>query len=692
MPKLSEMSIPKLHWPAPFAQTREALGLKVSTAIVATLIIFYQDLVLLFSDALQNETKSYILAIPFIFAYLVYRKRKILRAVMPLSGDHQPKSTRHLASIAGVLLTATAVLLYWHGSYTFTSVEYHMLALPLFVAGLTLVFFNPQTLRQLAFPVAFLFFLMPPPSDILYAAGSTLQVVSAEASNAIMNAFNFPTALTLDNGNPIITLTRPDGSTPSYMVDIASSGIYILIGFTVFVVTIAYLVRDKPWKKAALIIIGIPLVYLLNILRITIMLFIGFYVGDDLALQTFNVLGGFVLIFIGTLILLMISERALKTQIFPKTSPKCVQCNLQPQPGRDYCQECGRIFHPATAKLHKTDLAKVTATILIVVLFVTIGAHFAITQGAPIMTIANSSGQQYSTNILPQTDQYNITFAREDRLSEAFWKEDLALKYLYTPVNKSYELVDVSLEIAPTQPSLQSYEARMRYTLIIQPIQQGKSPQIIPLDAPPSPQLTQNSLIIGHYFVWEEAMTSKIRVALYWSTSTLLMINQTSQQKHVEISLIARRPLSSMDELPAVEQQLLALATTIADYWQPILTWSGSETTLLISQNAITLSTATSAALVVTFLYYTVETRKRRKASLKAVSKLSRLSLEIVEAVQETKKLVTLENLVSTLRKNTGQTIDAEQLEQRLSQLESEGIIKSQICSQNDMPVQTWKT
>lgn len=42
------------------------------------------------------------------------------------------------------------MLLYWHGSYTFTPLEYHILTLPIFAAGLTLILFNPQTLRQVA--------------------------------------------------------------------------------------------------------------------------------------------------------------------------------------------------------------------------------------------------------------------------------------------------------------------------------------------------------------------------------------------------------------------------------------------------------------------------------------------------------------------------------------------------------------
>jgi hypothetical protein len=151
------------------SKSNSVLGLKIAVIAATTLVIFYQDLATLVNDGSQSEFTSYILAIPFLFAYLIYRKRKMLRAVIPFEKQDQPKETRHLPTIAGIILSATAILLYWHGSHTFTPLEYHMFAFPIFIAGLTLIIFNPQMLRQLAFPLAFLTFLTPPPSEILYA-------------------------------------------------------------------------------------------------------------------------------------------------------------------------------------------------------------------------------------------------------------------------------------------------------------------------------------------------------------------------------------------------------------------------------------------------------------------------------------------------------------------------------------------
>ena len=56
---------------------KNPLILKSSFIIFVTLVIYWQDLVLLINEALFNEISSHILAIPFMFTYLVYRKRKI---------------------------------------------------------------------------------------------------------------------------------------------------------------------------------------------------------------------------------------------------------------------------------------------------------------------------------------------------------------------------------------------------------------------------------------------------------------------------------------------------------------------------------------------------------------------------------------------------------------------------------------
>jgi len=667
-------------------ETYVTLGAKIAVATIATIALFSQDLTIIFTDALQSETTSYILAIPFLFAYLIYRKRKMLRAVIPLENKNQPKETRHLSAIAGTLLSVTAILIYWRGSYTFTPLEYHMLSLPIFAAGLTLILFNPQTLRQLAFPVAFLLFLTPPPNEILYTFGATLSVISSEAANRIVNIFGMPSTITSESGNPTIIITRPDGTTIPFTVDIACSGIYSLIGFIIFAVFIAYIIRDKPWKKLALVLIGVPLIYLLNIVRITIILTLGYHYGEDLALQVFHLLGGWILIFLGTLLLLFISEKIFKTQIFANPAEKCSQCNLKPQSNQSFCFACGKILKPANISIQKIDAVKIAVIAVSVILLMSIQAPvFALTQAHPIVVNETPSGQQVSTEILPQLSNYNLSFWYRDTQFEQKAKQDMSLIYLYSAINQSKEPIWVTIEIASTISSLHRWEV----CLITWPISKGYQPEATQIELK-DVQLTQNPPIISRYFVFNYTKTNETQAVLYWYETAIFTVNSTSQQKQVKISLIAYP--ETPEDLLQIENQLVAVATAITSYWQPIKMWS--QITMLLSENGITLAAMSSTLIAAIIVLYALETRRQRKANAIAYQKLSGPNKQIIDVLRVTEKSTTptLDNVAKTYQQTTDKHLEKKQLLNKLYELEKTGIIKSTITSRQDEPVQIWRT
>jgi len=249
-------------------QGKIALGVRSATLTLGILALYHQDFIIIANEALRSEYMSHILAIPFLIIYMIYRKRKMLKATISLESPVKKGNMIQIHEMIGTLLCLTAFLLYWRGSYTFTPLEYHLLTLPIFTAGLTLVLFNPQTLRQVAFPTTLLVLLTPPPTEGLYALGSTLSVVGSQISNSIVTALGVPSAITSEYGNPTIIITRPDRTTITFMLDIACSGIYSFVGFLVFALFIAYVTRDKAWKKAAIFLIGMPMIYLFNIIVI----------------------------------------------------------------------------------------------------------------------------------------------------------------------------------------------------------------------------------------------------------------------------------------------------------------------------------------------------------------------------------------------------------------------------------------
>ena len=237
-----------------------AAAIKFSVVAVVVIAFYFQDLGLVFNGALTNESTYHILAVPFLFGYLVYRKRKMVSASIHLHQTGEGVIQKNFSLLAGTLLFASAVLLYWYGSYTFTPLEYHMLTLPFLACGLVLALFNTQTLRQLLFPLLFLIFLTPPPDEIFYGAGSALANLSASASNSLANLFGLHTALSASSTGPVITLFRPGNAPLAFNIDVACSGIYSIIGFVIFALVIAYITRGGLWSKIAILIMGIPLI------------------------------------------------------------------------------------------------------------------------------------------------------------------------------------------------------------------------------------------------------------------------------------------------------------------------------------------------------------------------------------------------------------------------------------------------
>jgi exosortase len=720
-------------------QNRIALA-KAAAIVVATIVLFAQDLTILFNDALLSETTSYILAIPLIFVYLVYRKRKMLKAATALEPS-EPRTTQRVILIAGILLSTLAVMLYWYGSYTFTPLEYHVAALPLFAAGLTLIIFNPQTLRQLAFPIVFLAFLIPPPEETLYAIGSTLSTVSAVAANSIMNVFGIPSTLSDELGSPLITITRADGTPMAFGVDIACSGIYSLIGFAIFAVFIAYVIRDKLWKKLALLIIGFPLVYLLNIIRITTMLLIGYQFGEQLALDVFHTLGGWVLIFAGTLLLLFISEKAFKTHIFDSTSEKCSKCSLPSRPKGDFCMNCGRIIRVPKHRLSKNDVVKIIAIAMCVTLLLSIQAPvFALTQIAGI-DINTPKGQVPSTQILPTTiGEYNLdpNFTYRDTAFEETSKQDMSIVYLYTGTSK--EPLFVAMEIASAKSLLHRWET----CLITYRLQKGWELKVRQIELRDT-MLKDNPPIIGRFFVFQYISTNETQVVLYWYETATFKVNSTSQQKYVKFSVEAFP--TDTENLQALEDEMLFVARKIVDHWEPIKLWS--QITLLLSLNGDKLVTATGVILVIVIILHVLERRRRRKTNYQAYQKLSEPNKQIINIIHETgkapkhkwgriaaayKKVAakltpewktlppllmtsieslkaktnsllqlllsktektppsTLLNIATTYRRIARKTIRKQKLLEELQQLENTGFINSTISNMQDEPIQTWKT
>lgn len=661
------------------------LILKISIVIALTAALFLNDLSILFNDALQNEETSYMLLVPFILGFMLYRKRKMLRATMPIQNTRQTSEIRLMQTVTGLLTIATATLLYWYGSYTFTPIEYHMATLPIFTAGMVLVLFNLQTLRQLFFPIAFLIFLMPVPSEILYTVGSTLSVLSSEVSSWLAQIAGIPSTLTSRYGTPAILITQSNGAQIPFIVDIACSGVYALLGFLVFAVLLVYLVRDRIWKKLTMVAAGILLVVVLNVARIIAILGIGYQFGETFALQVFHILGTWFLTFIGTLLLLPVSEKVLKTRIFEAKKRGCQDCDQATDKNADFCFTCGRIMDRPRLRNNKEDLLKIAATATIVVLFLSIQAPvFAITQTPANILISTPTGQTASTAIFPEFPNYTLRFSYRDTTFEKIGKQDMSLMYIYYPKRANLQPIWIGLEIASTRSPLHRWEI----CLVTTPLSLDTVPTVTQIELTDM-KLYENPPIIGREFVFQKNDVDQTQAVLYWYETGIFNINSTSQQMNVKISLIGY-PRNAA-ELEALKNEQLSMAKILVNYWEPIKIWSAA--TMMISTNGAYLAAITSFAIAVIAVYYSYMLMHQREINKKNFNKLSTSNRQIVDAIQESSKKTfpTLNAIATEYQKATGQPTDRDRLLQTLKALEKEHVIESRITNHKDEPIQTWK-
>lgn len=672
----------------PIKPSNESIGLiiKITVIIGVILAVFLQDFILLFSDALYNQSTSYILAIPFIFIYLIYRKREIVKTTI----TEKPEKILNFltgSEIIGALLLAISVILYWYGSYTFSPLEYHILSLPIFTSGCLLIFFNIKTLKELMFPTIFLFLLVPPPTEILYSFGGILSSTSSSIAYSLLSILNFPVTLISERGTPTIFLTLQDGTAASFAVDISCSGVYSLVGFFIFALVMAYAVRGKTHKKIGTFLLGFPLIYALNIIRIFSIVIIGYYAGLSMALSVFHLLGGWVLIFIGSMLILFFSEKVFKIRLFA-SSKACSTCEIQPLNNGNFCFKCNRLFARKSQKIEKKDMIKIFALIFSTVLILSIQVPvFAITEGPAEIILQNPQGQQMETNILPEIDGYSQAFLYRDFEFENISNQDASIMYAYYPNNRTQKTIWVGIEMASTRSPLHPWEV----CLITYWTDQGMEPKASQLYLE-DVELLENPPIIGRFFHFQwldyRANTNPTQAVLYWYETSIFKLNSTSETKTVKISVI-----TYPDETDTNDQlinELGLIAKQIANHWEPIKPWSF--TALLLSQNGLSLIGILGAGLITIITYIMFNERKIKQKNQMVYNKLSQEDKKILNSIKHNKKTATVTKIAETFNKNSGKPLENANIIEKLQQMKKIGLVKENIINIEDEPFLVWKT
>lgn len=670
--------------------TRFLLSIKLAALIVPTIAIYYQDFIILGNEVLQNEFMSYIVIVPFIFGYLLYRKRKMLQAAISFQTSNLTERT--LISnyeLVGVLLCLLAFSLYWYGFYTFYPLEFHIFSLPIFLSGAILILFNMQTLRVLAFPIAFLFFLTPPPIEWIYTTSTILASIASQVTFTLLSLAGLPIELIEQYGAPAIILQKPGSDSIPFVIDMACSGIYSLVGFALFAVLIAYIVRARKWQKIVIFIVGFPLIYSLNIIRILIIVMLGYQFGIKIATQIFHLIGGWFLIFLGTFLLLLISDKVFKIQFFQRKTRdiQCTQCDESVQMKSTFCVNCGRLLKYPTLEMSKKDLIKVGVLLLSAIMIVNLQVPvFASSDKQVELSISSLTDEHGATVIFPEISGYEIEFVYRDTSFEEIARREAALVYAYVPLNGSGTIIWATVEIATSRSILHGPEV----CLIDWPEHHGLPVKVTQLDLR-DVQLLQNPPVFGRLFAFQRTATGDVQVFLYWYMTAWFRTESSLEQKHMKISLIEF--VDSAENVSVMEEELLSIGQSSIAMWAPAKTWLSF--LLLVVRYSYLIVVALIVLLVLFLMFLALKYRERKQRNLVLFNKISsseeKFVLQAVYQAEESGKS-TLNAIQQSYNLLTKKTVDVKTFIETLERAKEAGLVDYTIINENDEPLITWRT
>lgn len=660
--------------------------------ITSILVVYGNDFTILVNEALQSEALSHILLIPFFVGVLLYLKKGMVKASLALEKHKKKTKIQYVDEVIGIALCLIAFLVYWYGSYTFYPLEYHLLSFPIFVMGITLILFSLKVLFVLIFPILFLLFLTPLPSEFLYTIGGAMANFNTQASYTLLKALSLPVTLSSSYGPPTIILTTSAGQPASFAIDLACSGIYSFIAFAMFATFLAFIASASIPKKIGLFFLGFLIFEVLNIIRITTIISIAYSLGEEIAMFIFHSVAGLLLIFIGMLLTLLVAEKALKITIItkPQKQPMCPRCKTSLQSLENFCTNCGKHL----TSFHKRISRRFWMKLVLLLLgcsIVTFSIH-APTLAVAQETIEITSGSENTSNVFPQTLEYQdvnytLKFFGRDKDFEKIAGQDASLTYAYFPDNGSKAVVYTLVGVSSSLSNLHSWEV----CLITWQTAQGHYPLVTVLDSRDI-QLLEETPIIARYLVFNDTRSGLdyTQVTLYWYERITFHTGLTIEQKYARISLIILTYNS--ENYQQYEAELLTIGRDIARAWEPLKTQSLISLGVPAQQLLLILSIGFVAFTKTTqyFAYWRKKTNNQKIFNNFASTK-EKLVLQTIRTLNKETKETTLQAIYNALKRTTSNKVEPEEIADTLNSLENYGIIKKGISNVQNNPKLIWK-
>lgn len=267
--------------------SRPVLPKRVLGAIAALTGVFallyastFKDLYLAWST--EEDYSHGFLVIP-VSLYLVWRKKGEL--------IDQPMQPSNWGIVILVFWAAMYFLGYVGDISTFVS--YSMIVL---IFGMVVTIAGHKVAQLVLFPIFFLFFMIPIPSEIYTMLTNPLKLTATSASASLLHLMKVPV---YQEGNLM--------HLPNYsmQVVVACSGIRSLISVVALALLMGYVTFRSNIRRTALFIFSLPISILGNVLRITVTGLLAYYVSSEMAEGYSHTLAGLVTFAISFIVLFL---------------------------------------------------------------------------------------------------------------------------------------------------------------------------------------------------------------------------------------------------------------------------------------------------------------------------------------------------------------------------------------------------
>lgn len=221
----------------------------------------------------KEEDYNHGFIVPIFSAYLIWQERDRLRRV--LIGQ----------SAGGLWVMALGLLLFGVGTLG-AELFLQRLSFIIVLAGLVSVMLGPAFLRGLAFPIAFLLFMVPIPALLRNTIAFPLQLFAAQTATMCLSGAGIPV---LREGNVIVL-----AQTTLEVAD-ACSGIRSLQALVALSTVYAYLTQHAWWKRLALVLASLPIAIGANVFRVSGTGFLAHFFGLEMAQGFYHSLAGYLM-------------------------------------------------------------------------------------------------------------------------------------------------------------------------------------------------------------------------------------------------------------------------------------------------------------------------------------------------------------------------------------------------------------